>query len=49
MSLYVHRNILHDNQEDQSSRWSSMSNSPPQVQLIIYIIYYALGVFCYFT
>lgn len=27
----IYRNILYNNQEDQSSRWSSMSNSPPQV------------------
>ncbi|XP_050432921.1 muskelin isoform X5 [Adelges cooleyi] len=28
------RNILHNNQEDQSSRWSSQSNSPPQYLIL---------------
>lgn len=47
MFLYVDRNILQDNQKDQSSRWSSISNSPPQVQLIIlYAIIYDLDLFC---
>ncbi|XP_060835034.1 muskelin [Rhopalosiphum padi] len=30
LPTYVPENILQNNQEDQSSRWSSMSNSPPQ-------------------
>ncbi|XP_001951423.2 muskelin isoform X1 [Acyrthosiphon pisum] len=34
LPTYVPENILHDNQEDQSSRWSSMSNSPPQYLIL---------------
>lgn len=29
--FYVYRNILYNRQNDQSSRWSSISNTPPQV------------------
>ncbi|XP_050538902.1 muskelin isoform X2 [Daktulosphaira vitifoliae] len=31
---YIPENILQNNQEDQSSRWSSMSNSPPQYLIL---------------
>ncbi|CAH1724481.1 muskelin [Aphis gossypii] len=34
LPTYAPENILQDNQKDQSSRWSSISNSPPQYLIL---------------
>lgn len=36
--LFVFRNILVDKPNDQSSRWSSESNYPPQVSSVCFIL-----------